>query len=133
MAFFGAGYHHKDDKYADVIRNALDFLLKPADEADLLHAVRMALHHHQAIRDKTMTRDLIRARLNDLTPREHEVMRQLITGALNKVVADRLDIAVKTVKVHRANIMQKMGVSSVAELLHLCHLAGVEPDIGFPL
>ena len=74
-------------------------------------------------------RDTIQERLDSLTPREYEVMLQLITGALNKVVAHQLRIAVKTVKVHRAHVMDKMGVRSVAELLHLCHLAGIDPDV----
>lgn len=109
-------------------RGALDFLTKPVDEADLLRAINNAMDHHRQILDVTQTRDVILGRLATLTPREHQVMLQLITGALNKVVADRLQIAVKTVKVHRAHIMEKMQVRSVAELLHLCHLAGIEPD-----
>ena len=112
-------------------RGALDFLTKPADEADLLRAVRQALEHHRHVREVTRTRDVILGRIDSLTPRELEVMQQLITGALNKVIADRLDIAIKTVKVHRAHVMEKMGVRSVAELLHLCHLAGIEPDGDF--
>ncbi len=112
-------------------RGALDYLTKPADEADLLRAVRQALEHHRHVRVVTRTRDVILERIDSLTPREQQVMQQLITGALNKVIADRLDIAVKTVKVHRAHVMEKMGVRSVAELLHLCHLAEIEPENGF--
>jgi FixJ family two-component response regulator len=112
-------------------RGALDFLTKPVDEAELLRAVRNALEHHRRVRDETETRETILARIDSLTVREREVMQQLITGALNKVVADRLRIAIKTVKVHRAHVMEKMGVRSVAELLHLCHLAGIEPDSDF--
>ena len=110
-------------------RGALDFLTKPADETVLLRAVRRALDHHRQVMEVMGTRETILARIDSLTPRESEVMQQLITGTLNKTVADRLNIAVKTVKVHRANIMDKMGVRSVAELLHLCHLAGIEPDV----
>ena len=54
-------------------------------------------------------------------------MLELITGVPNKIVADRLKIAVKTVKVHRAHLLHKMEVRSVAELVHLCHLVGKEP------
>lgn len=113
-------------------RGALDFLTKPVDEADLLRAVRQALEHHRHVREVNEERDAILARIDSLTAREHEVMQQLITGALNKVVAERLQIAVKTVKVHRANVMDKMGVRSVAELLHLCHLIGIEPGVDLP-
>jgi two-component system response regulator DctR len=58
-------------------------------------------------------------------------MLQLITGMPNKLVADRLQIATKTAKVHRAHVMQKMGMRSVAELVHACHLAGIEPGAEF--
>ncbi len=112
-------------------RGALDFLTKPVDEADLLRAIRQALDHHARARDVHLARTSILEQIESLTPREQEVMLLLITGALNKVIAARLDIAIKTVKVHRAHIMEKMGVRSVAELLHLCHLAGIEPDSDF--
>ena len=112
-------------------RGALDFLIKPVDEADLLRAVRHALDHHRHVREVSKKRDAVLARIDSLTPREGEVMQQLITGALNKQIADELGIALKTVKVHRANVMQKMGVRSVAELLHLCYLAGIEPGDDF--
>ena len=114
-------------------RGALDFLTKPVDEADLLRAIGDALEHHEHVRRVAQTRDAIFSRIDSLTPREHDVMLELITGALNKVVADRLQIAVKTVKVHRANVMLKMEVRSVAELLHLWHLAGVEPGDNEPV
>lgn len=113
-------------------RGALDFLTKPVDESDLLRAVRHALEHHRRVRELVTTRTAILEQIDSLTLREREVMQQLITGALNKTVADRLGIAVKTVKVHRAHVMEKMGVRSVAELLHLCHLAGIEPGTHFP-
>ena len=109
-------------------RGARDFLNKPVDRADLLQAIQPSLTYHRQVLEDLKTRETVQARLDSLTPREHEVMLQLITGAPNKVVADQLHIAVKTVKVHRAHVMEKMGVRSVAELLHLCHLAGIEPD-----
>lgn len=108
-------------------RGALDFLLKPVDKADLLRAVRQALDHHRHVMRVKKSRAAIIARVESLTPREDEVMRQLITGAPNKVVADHLEIAIKTVKIHRAHVMEKMAVRSVAELLHLCHQVGIEP------
>jgi FixJ family two-component response regulator len=109
-------------------RGAVDFLLKPVDEANLLRAVRQALDHHRGVRSAMEARALITARLDTLTPRELQVTRLLITGAANKVVGCKLQIATKTVKVHRGNVMKKMGVRSVAELLRLCSLVGVEPD-----
>jgi len=112
-------------------RGALDYLTKPVDEADLLRAVRHALEFHRLVLAKTRVRDAIQARIDALTPREREVMLLLITGMPNKLVADRLQIAIKTAKVHRAHVMQKMAVRSVAELVHACHLAGIEPGAEF--
>ena len=109
-------------------QGALDFLTKPVDEADLLPTIKQALDHHRSIRETTGIQRAIEDRLASLTPREKEVMCELITGAPNKIVADRLQIAVKTVKVHRASLLQKMGVRSIAELVHLCHLVGTDPD-----
>lgn len=114
-------------------RGALDFLTKPVDEADLLPAIKRAIDHHRAIRETASIQDAIETRISTLTPRENEVMCELITGAPNKIVADRLQIAVKTVKVHRANLFQKMAVRSVAELVHLCHLVGTEPNCNIKL
>lgn len=108
-------------------RGALDFLTKPVDEADLLPAIQHALDHHRALREAASIRESVKNRLATLTLREMEVMLELIIGAPNKIVADRLQIAVKTVKVHRAHVLQKMQVRSIAELLHLCHLVGIEP------
>ena len=62
-----------------------------------------------------------------LTEREREVMCHVIAGELNKQIGGRLGIVEKTIKVHRARVMEKMGVSSVAELVRLCALAGIEP------
>jgi FixJ family two-component response regulator len=99
------------------------FLTKPVDVEDLVPVIEDALLRHHEILAGEGERALIVARLDTLTPREREVLEELITGAPNKIVADRLGIAVKTVKVHRAHVMEKMGVRSVAELVQLCHIA----------
>jgi len=125
---FLTGHGDVSNSVAAMKRGALEFLTKPVDEVDLLHAVRSALDHHRQLLEVTRARDAILARMALLTSREHEIMLQVITGAPNKLIADSLQIAVKTVKVHRAHVMEKMGVRSAAELLHLCHLAGIEPD-----
>lgn len=125
---FLTGHGGVSDSVVAMKRGALDFLTKPVDKADLLRAIRDAMDHHQKVREINKTRKAILDRIETLTPREREVMQELITGALNKIIADRLQIAIKTVKVHRSNIMNKMGVRSIAELLHLCHLAGIDPD-----
>jgi FixJ family two-component response regulator len=126
---FLTGYGNIPTSVEAMKRGALDFLTKPVDEADLLPAIRQALDHHRSLREASCIKESIKNRLASLTPREKEVMLELITGAPNKIVADRLQVAVKTVKVHRAHLLQKMEVRSVAELVHLCHLVGTEPDI----
>ncbi len=125
---FLTGYGNISMSVEAMKRGAIDFLTKPVDEADLLPAVTQALEHHHSLREKSSIREEIEARLSSLTEREKQVMHELITGAPNKIVADHLNIAVKTTKVHRANLLQKMGVRSIAELVHLCHIVGTEPE-----
>jgi len=62
-----------------------------------------------------------------LTPREHEILRHVIAGMLNKQIALKLDIAEKTVKIHRGRVMEKLSVDSVAELVRLAEMAGIKP------
>jgi FixJ family two-component response regulator len=62
-----------------------------------------------------------------LTPREYEVFTYLLTGLLNKQIGAELDIAEKTVKIHRAQVMAKLGVQSIAELVHMAHKVDIEP------
>lgn len=106
---------------------AVEFLMKPVDEDVLLQAVRKALEENRRLEQLHAEIASIRARMETLTDREMEVMRHLITGALNKQIGGDLDIAEKTVKVHRGRVMEKMGVASVAELVRLCAAAGIEP------
>lgn len=107
-------------------KGAFDFLTKPVDEDVLLSVVRQALLHHQADQAKRLQTEALRARVDTLTPREKEVVRWVIAGALNKQIAARLGIAEKTVKIHRGRVMQKLGVSTVAELIQSCQRVGIE-------
>jgi FixJ family two-component response regulator len=102
-----------------------DFLLKPVDEAKLLEAVRQALDVHRKRYDEREKTRLLRSSFDTLTPREFEVMRWVLTGKLNKQIAGELGIAEKTVKVHRGQVMRKLGVDSVAELVRLAEAAGI--------
>ncbi|MCU0726927.1 MAG: response regulator [Planctomycetes bacterium] len=104
---------------------AVDFLTKPVDRDDLLRAVRAALGRDRLARDERAGMATIRARLALLTPREHEVLRHVISGALNKQIASRLGTVEKTIKVHRARVMAKMQAESVAELVRMAERAGV--------
>lgn len=96
---------------------AVDFLTKPFDKEQLLAAVRAAIDKDRAARAARAERSSVGQRVAALTPREREVMVRVVAGSLNKQIAADLGIAEKTVKVHRARVMMKMGVASVAELV----------------
>jgi FixJ family two-component response regulator len=96
---------------------AVDFLTKPFDQQQLLAAVRAAIEKDRTARAARAARSSIGVRVAALTPREHQVMAHVVSGHLNKQIAAELGIAEKTVKVHRARVMKKMDVASVAELV----------------
>jgi len=106
---------------------AVDFLPKPFNSRELLKCVEQALHRSAEQRRRAAERHGARRLLDLLTPREFEVMQLVITGMLNKQVGGELGVAEKTVKVHRGRLMQKLGVTSVAELVQLVQKAGVPP------
>jgi FixJ family two-component response regulator len=106
---------------------ALDFLTKPVRGAILLEAVRSALEKDKVRVNDQKDVDSIRGRVKTLSLREHEVFRWVIAGRLNKQTAFEMGISEKTVKFHRARVMQKMGARSVAELAILADRAGVAP------
>jgi len=108
---------------------AVDFLTKPVDDQRLLDAVEAALACNAQRLAQCSERDDLRQRLASLTPREREVMALVAEGLLNKQVGDALGMAEKTVKVHRARVMQKMNVRSVSALVRLVDRLGPqEPD-----
>jgi FixJ family two-component response regulator len=104
---------------------ALDFLEKPVDDQTLLDAVLKALERDRRARLKQAEMETIQQRLASLTPREHEVLTIIISGSLNKQVAAELGTTEKTIKVHRARIMEKMQCASLAELVRLAEKAGI--------
>jgi FixJ family two-component response regulator len=106
---------------------AVDFLPKPFNSRELLKCVEQALHRSAEQRRSAAERNGARRLLDLLTPREFEVMQLVITGMLNKQVGGELGVAEKTIKVHRGRLMQKLGVTSVAELVKLAQKAGVPP------
>jgi len=106
---------------------ASDFLTKPVNDEDLLAAIRVAIEKDRALRREQAELSEIRARLATLTPREREVLEYVVAGKLNKQIAGGLGTVEQTVKVHRARVMQKMRVQSVAELVRLterCRING---------
>jgi FixJ family two-component response regulator len=106
-------------------RGALDFLEKPVDDQVLLDAVSQALEWDRENRLKQAEVKAIQDRLTSLTPREVEVLTLIITGMLNKQVAYELGTTEKTIKVHRARILEKMNCESLAQLVRLAEKAGV--------
>jgi len=104
---------------------AVDFLTKPVKDAELLRAVRAALQRAADQRDLISEGASLRQRYSTLTPRECEVMAHVITGQLNKQVAADLGIGEHTIKVHRARVMQKMGLQSLADLVRAVERLGL--------
>jgi FixJ family two-component response regulator len=105
---------------------AVDFLTKPIDNVRLFAAVEQALQRDQEQRVQIEIRRVIHHRLETLTPREREVMAQVVRGRLNKQIAADLGTGEKTVKVHRARVMSKMAARSLAELVQLGARVGME-------
>ncbi|RJS92404.1 response regulator transcription factor [Salinisphaera sp. Q1T1-3] len=98
---------------------AVHFLEKPVDDDLLIATVREAIDDSQAMMAERRQSDEARARLGRLTPREVDVMDEVVAGWSNKHIARRLDISPKTVELHRANVMHKMSAGSLAELVRL--------------
>jgi FixJ family two-component response regulator len=111
---------------------AIDFLQKPFEEEDLLAAVQRGLAlSRQAVTDRMVRADIER-RLATLTRRERQVLELVVTGLLNKQIAAELGAAEKTIKVHRGRVMHKMQVPSVAELVRITEMAGIQPRPRIP-
>lgn len=106
---------------------AVDFLTKPVSDDDLLAAINQAIEQNRNLRKLKAARAEIENRLSRLTPREREVLLHIISGKMNREVAVDLGTAEKTIKVHRARIMEKVEVTSVAELVRLTEQAGIAP------
>jgi Response regulator len=108
---------------------ASDFLTKPVNDEDLLGAIHVAIEKNRALRREQAEISEIRARLATLTPREREVLDYVIAGKLNKQIASDLGTVEQTVKVHRAHVMQKMKVHSLAELVRLTQRCGIGESV----
>ena len=106
---------------------AIDFLLKPVEEKKLFEAIDRALDKHRQLEMKQKEIDKTNRLLASLTPREYEILRWIITGMLNKQIAYGLKITERTVKAHRSQVMQKLNVVSVAELVRLTQKANISP------
>ena len=106
---------------------AEDFLTKPTRKQVLFAAIERALARDSQDREQRVRRRELQARFDALTPREREVLTHVLSGQLNKQIAASLNTAERTIKMHRANLMTKLQVESVAELAQLAQTAGVLP------
>jgi two-component system response regulator FixJ len=106
---------------------AVDFLEKPFDDETLLAALDRAFGLLKDRGDKAERRRAAEERIGQLTAREHEVLRGLMAGFPNKLLARELNISLRTVEMHRANMMERLKVASLAEALTLAVLAEIEP------
>jgi FixJ family two-component response regulator len=104
---------------------ATDFLTKPVDAAALVRAVRAALELAESRRQENAEAAALATRLASLTPREREVMEHVVAGRLNKQIAADLGTGESNIKLHRAHIMRKMGVESLADLVRAAEWLGI--------
>jgi FixJ family two-component response regulator len=104
---------------------AVEFLTKPYRKKDLLDAIRASIERDRAARQERLEAGALRQRYEQLTPREREVMALVVTGLLNKQIAGELATTERTIKFHRAHIMQKMEAESLAELVRMAGQLGI--------
>jgi FixJ family two-component response regulator len=95
---------------------AIEFLTKPFRDQDLIDAIQLGLARDRARRENEKALGTLRARFHSLSPREREIMIQVVQGRLSKQIAHDLGVSENTVKVHRSNLMRKMSVRSLPEL-----------------
>jgi FixJ family two-component response regulator len=98
---------------------AVDFLTKPFSDEDLMHAIHAALVQHKTARAERAENKALQRRYGNLTPREREVLPLVVSGLLNKQAAAELGISEVTLQIHRRNVMQKMAVASLADLVRI--------------
>ena len=98
---------------------AFEFLTKPFRDQDLLDAISSALEKEKIIREKRKNKDEIQKRIDSLTARERQVIDRVLDGKVNKIIARELGISNRTIEIHRSHAMQKLGVTSVAEMVKI--------------
>jgi RNA polymerase sigma factor (sigma-70 family) len=104
---------------------AIEFLTKPLDEQELLDAVQTGLARDRTQREEAKLAAEFHQRLEQLTPREREIMKLVVTGRLNKQIAAEVGLSEMTVKVHRSHVMQKMRASSLVDLVRMADKLGI--------
>jgi RNA polymerase sigma factor (sigma-70 family) len=104
---------------------AIEFLTKPFRDQDLLDAIQLGLERDRERRQQESAVAMLRDRLESLTPREREVLPLLVSGLLNKQIAAEIGTSEATVKVHRSQLMRKMGADSLADLVRMAERIGI--------
>ena len=104
---------------------AVEFPTKPFRDQDLLDAIQVALERDRTRRQREAEVAILRERLESLTPREREVLPLVVSGRLNKQVAAELGTTEATIKVHRSQLMRKMGADSLPELVRMAEKIGI--------
>lgn len=104
---------------------AVEFLTKPVDEQELLQAIQEAIERARRVRHQHAEMRELRERYESLTPREQEIMQQVVSGLLNKQTALELNITEYTVKIHRGHVMRKMQAESLADLVRMAEHLGI--------
>jgi FixJ family two-component response regulator len=107
---------------------AVEFLTKPFRDQDLLDAIQIALERDRARRQQEAEVATLRERLESLTAREREVLPLVVSGLLNKQIAAEIGTSETTVKVHRGQLMRKMGADSLADLVRMAEKLGIRPQ-----
>jgi FixJ family two-component response regulator len=123
---FLTGYGDVPTSVRAMKAGAVDFLMKPVDEEVLLSAIAVAIEEDAATRREQAELEALRQHYAGLTLRECQVFAHVVAGRLNKQIAGDLEIAEKTVKVHRAHVMEKMGAGSLAELVRIAERLGLD-------
>jgi FixJ family two-component response regulator len=107
---------------------AVEFLTKPFDDQELLTAIRQGIERQHAVRQHEAELRMLRQRYASLTPRERQVFSLVVAGLLNKQIAGELGAAEKTIKIHRGNLMRKMGAGSLPDLVRMAEKLSREPS-----
>ena len=116
---FVTGYGDVPAAVSALKGGAVDFIQKPFSHREVLSIIEKAFRRDAEIRGKRARLSIVASRLATLTEREREVLQRVIEGKPNKIIAGELDISMKTVEFHRAKVMEKMSVTSVAELVQI--------------
>lgn len=104
----------------DAIKNgAADFIQKPFRDQDLIDRINMAIENDQKFRSQLTRKQELKERFESLTPREKEVLNQVVNGSANKVAAHELGVSQRTIEIHRSRVMEKMQARSVAQLVKM--------------